>query len=58
MNENEKRLRLINKLKCIIKDLDRGCSGWMHLYDIVFWYNDDQIEFLNKAYAKEWDNED
>lgn len=51
MNEHEKRIRLINQLKRIIEDLERGYHGWMHLYDIVFWYDDDRIEALNKAYT-------
>lgn len=35
MNDNEKRQKLIETLKRIITDLEKGYDGFLYLYDIL-----------------------
>ncbi len=35
MDNNEKRKKLIATLKNIIADLEKGCDGFLYLYDIL-----------------------
>lgn len=36
MADDEKRQKLIDMLRRIIKDLEDGYGGWMYLYDELF----------------------